>query len=155
MVRHGIDIFVCDGSNIFCLLIVAYLLNRFLYGILYIAIFSALRGYSGGWHSSTRFGCFAVYQLMFLFALAFYSLNIPRCMSDIIFVFSSLYTLIYSPVQHIYNPLTESEIKTNRIKTRSTLICALILYMTFVSIHLPYYRVISQVVLWNALCMEA
>lgn len=155
MLHHGIDILICDGSNILCLLIIAYLSNHFLYGVLYVILFSMLRGYSGGWHSSTRLGCFIIYQIMFLLSLTIGSLSIPSCLSDIVFIFASVYTLVNLPVQHIYNPLTENERKRNMVKTRIVLFCILILYMIFVSMHLPYYRVISQVVLWNALYMEA
>lgn len=48
MLRHGIDILICDGSNTIFLLIVAYLSNHFLYGMLYVILFSLLREYSGG-----------------------------------------------------------------------------------------------------------
>lgn len=64
---HGIDIIVSDGIGFISALFLSTLFHNTIPCLLYIASFSMLRVYSGGYHSSTRINCFILYNVLFIF----------------------------------------------------------------------------------------
>jgi accessory gene regulator protein AgrB len=85
--------------------------------VIYLALFSALRTHSGGFHARTRAGCFLVSISVYCFFSILYTLPIDQG----IFLWFSLPALIYigvnAPAEHRHNPLSESERKKNRNQT--------------------------------------
>lgn len=151
---HGINIIFYDGLGFLSVLILAFLFNKLLIGILYIIIFSSLRIHAGGFHASTKLGCFALYNLLFIsFILTLNSpllnpiINIPLTMIATLIIFK------YAPVEHIYAPLTIIEKYRNKDKIRFSLLFLLILYIISLGIDLEYYKVISITLIYASMLM--
>lgn len=152
---HGIDIIVSDGIGFISALFLSTLFHNTIPCLLYIASFSMLRVYSGGYHSSTRINCFILYNVLFiLYSLienTFIFTNI--IFNGILLFISALIILRYAPVQHIYAPLTPVEKYRNIRVVRFTLSFLLILYIIFLWMKSPYYKPISISIMYTSFLM--
>ena len=114
LVEHGIDILISDGRNILCVFIWSLLLHNTRQALVYLLVLSTLRVHTGGWHASSEMYCFITYQWMFFLFSYLLHFQISEYLCFFLLFFSIVYILIFSPVQHRYNPLSEDEIKKNR-----------------------------------------
>lgn len=155
LLQHGINTIINDSINILSIIILAFLFNDILNGVLYAYVFSSLRRHSGGWHASSRIRCFISYQLVFLIML--FLINTSNIESNnlsiIIYSLSILYILKNAPVEHIYNPLSEDERLKNTRIVMYNIIKITILFMTLYLYHTHYPFVICYASAWNACCM--
>ena len=117
LVRHGIDIILCDGSEVVTVLLVSLLSHQFLITCYYIIVFGFLRVNCGGWHAKTAECCFVVYCSLYLLFLMLYRIIIPEWAVWTLLLVNIGYIIINCPVQHIFNPLSKKEVLMSRKKT--------------------------------------
>ena len=154
LAEHGIDILISDGRNLLCVILVSFLINNTDKALLYIVVLSTMRVHTGGWHASTELKCFITYQGMFLLFSYFNSFFIPINISIIIVVFSVLYIIHYSPIEHKYNPLSVEEIKRNRIFCSIYCIAYSILFLSLIKYSYTYAQAIAVTFIFNVALME-
>ncbi|MBR3151198.1 MAG: accessory gene regulator B family protein [Erysipelotrichaceae bacterium] len=108
----------------------------------------------GGWHASTKLGCFLTYQSVFIIICLLNECHFPLSLSVFVYFFSFIYLYFNSPVEHIYNPLTVAERISNKKKARRSAIYLTIFFVFLVFANSRYSCVLSLVIFWNSICME-
>lgn len=121
LVSHGIDILVCDGRNFLSIILPSFFFGTTERTFLYLIVLSCLRGHTGGWHSKTEFGCFVTYNISYLLLIWFSYCNIHQSLMNFGVLFSIVYIIRFSPVEHMNNPLSDPE--RNRNQKMSTYYC--------------------------------
>lgn len=112
--------------------------------VIFMAVFSFLRVYTGGAHCRTVTGCCAAYTgIVFLgchLAQKITILTEPSVLIPVI-----IYLLIRSPVQNENNLLSAEEIAEDAVTARRRIAAAVILYAVFRALNIPVYRLIGMV----------
>ncbi|MEG2993676.1 MAG: accessory gene regulator B family protein [Bacilli bacterium] len=128
--HHGLQIIIHDGIGFICVLTQSILFHNFLFGIIYILVFSHLHIHAGGYHAPTKLQCFFVYNsLFFFFMLTQDSIIFTYFANCILTGISSLFILRYAPVQHIYSPLSQIEKYKNKDILQISLFFSLLFYI--------------------------
>ncbi|WP_442878013.1 accessory gene regulator B family protein [Anaerorhabdus sp.] len=152
--HHGLQIIIYDGIGLISVLIQSIFFHNFLFGIIYILIFSHLRIHAGGYHASTKSQCFLIYNCLFLFfMLTLKSIIFAYLFNFILTGLSSLFIIRYAPVQHIYSPLSQIEKYKNKDKLRISLFFILLFYIILLVLQINIYKPISISIIYTALLM--
>lgn len=117
---YGIELFFSSMLSTVLILIIGVCINSLIESIVFIVSFSALRIYTGGYHSKSFLMCnistliiyiinILVYKLLFEYIIELY-ISIP------IFVITFVLILFFSPVENENNPLERSQYIFCKIK---------------------------------------
>lgn len=153
LLSHGIDIVINDSINFLSILVISAAAGDFLQGLIYILVFTSMRRHSGGWHASTKLFCFLSFQIVFIILLLCHTYIKSTLLITLLYIISTAYIMKNAPVQHLYNPLTESEISENRKKLLRNLFVIMIVFIAFSLNNSHYAFTICFASIWNALCM--
>lgn len=114
---YGIELFLFKGTFFLIALIISLLTNTFIISAIFIISYTLIREYSGGYHCKTAEMCLLVSIFIYLILLMLCKLNLPQ-IENALFIFSLLSIvpiIIFSPVENINKPLTESEKKKFKV----------------------------------------
>lgn len=144
LVKHGIDIILCDTSGMLGILVQSLYFHTTLETLIYILVFSCLRIHSGGIHAKKKITCFLTTQMIYLmFVLSYKYFHFNDLFQTVIVFCSFTYTWINAPAIHPLQPLTSEEAKENQLK------CQLILILIFICyIFISTYRYIFTYILF-------
>ncbi|MCR4952079.1 MAG: accessory gene regulator B family protein [Solobacterium sp.] len=109
LIRYGLDVVLLNGSEILCILIISLFLKKFAVTLIYTVFYSWLRIHCGEYHCKNKGSCFVSY---IFFCLCFV-LCTDRMMNTVMFfvyTVSVIFIALSTPVQHVLNPLSGSEI---------------------------------------------
>lgn len=154
LISHGIDVLISDGSNYLCALLLSLLFKTTALTVLYLFVFGSLRVHTGGAHADTRFKCFIVFQCLHILFLLLMHLQYPPILLVTAVLLCNLYMLHYSPVEHIYNPLSDEERIKNQKHTRFYLLLFDIIFAVTINGNTMIPEVIAIVFIYNTALME-
>lgn len=84
---YGFDLLFTTMLSVLSILVLAFVLNLFLDGIIFILIFFVMCMFAGGYHSETHWGCFIVTNIAFCTSLFFDRVLQGLSLYSCIFVF--------------------------------------------------------------------
>lgn len=135
---YGIELFFSSSVCTVILLILGILTKTFFESVIFILSFSALRVYTGGYHSNSFFLCniytisiyitiVLIYKFMFKYIVQLY-VSVP------IFVLTFALILLLCPIENELNPLEEFEyiqckIKASIVMIAEIITCCILLYV--------------------------
>ena len=151
LLSHGFDILISDGINYLVAIVLSFFLHTEIHTFIFVFLLGMLRINTGGWHSSTRLGCFFSYQCLVLLSDLYVTIHVFPVICHILFTVSFIYIWLNSPSEHINNPLSEEERKKNRLSARLKLSLIGILYI--VCRHTPILYTLSSIVIVNCALM--
>lgn len=154
LAEHGIDILISDGRNLLCVFFLSILIHNTDQAVLYILVLSTLRVHTGGWHASSELNCFITYQGMFLLFSLLNIFIIPKGTSIAIMAFSIIYIVLFSPVEHKFNPLSSVEIKSNRLYCFIYSAGYFALFLSLIKYSYIHAQTIAFTFLFNVVLME-
>lgn len=64
----GVDVIISSLAQILLILMLGIIRGRLSEAIVYLAFFLTIRRYCGGYHASTRIGCFVIFTFLYLIA---------------------------------------------------------------------------------------
>lgn len=114
---YGIELFLFKGTFFLIVLIISLFTNTFISSAIFIVSYTLIREYSGGYHCKTAEMCLFVSIFIYLVLLMLCKFGLPQ-IENALFILSLLSIvpiIIFSPVENINKPLTESEKKKFRI----------------------------------------
>lgn len=114
---YGIELFLFKGTFFLIALIISLLTNTFIISVIFIISYTLIREYSGGYHCKTAGMCLLTSIFIYLLLLMLYKLSLTQ-IENTLFVLSLLSIIpiiIFSPVENINKPLTESEKKKFKV----------------------------------------
>lgn len=155
LASHGYDIFLSDITNFVLIIFIGYCTNSMIHSLIFYFAFSFLRMSTGGFHCSTKILCTALYlgiYLLFIVLLKF-GLFENIQINFILTLIATLTILYFAPVQHINNPLTKMEIKSNRNKVIWKTITFFNLYVILLLTNNYIYPVISVIIIYTAILL--
>ena len=144
IIIYGLDIFIYNLTTTLIFLFFGFLTNTLLETVLFLVIHVAVQRKAGGYHASTRLGCFIVTAVSWFGAVMAAKLQEQHCFlsfSAVILLGMGRIAVISfcAPVEHKNKPLTDEVKKQNRIISTvlvtvfSVLLLALWFYMPAVS----------------------
>ena len=117
---YGFEILFCDVGQTILILLIGISVHRFWETVLFLAVFTSLRKYTGGCHAETRIGCTCMSCAFLGIVLAITSWG------SIFFegwftyllcsVFYGMCFYTYAPVEHPNKPLTKQQKSIYRIQ---------------------------------------
>lgn len=153
LLKHGISIFLQDGSEMISALIIGSIMHRTADTLIFLICFCSLRVYTGGLHARTPAGCYCGFMMMFAGVLAFCSMNIPASVCAVLSILSALYVIVFSPAEHPLQPLTpEQKISAKRRASCLTL-TGLICETVFICLRSAFIKPVTAALLLNCILM--
>lgn len=121
-VRYGLEVVITTIINVMLIMLLAILIHKPGYGLLFMAVFVPTRAFGGGYHSATRLRC----NMLILFCemivlLAPELLAQQRIMEIMIWIEWVIYewiVCIYAPVENHRKPLSLEIQKKNKKASR-------------------------------------
>ena len=135
---YGFQIFFGKLLTYSLLLIVGIISKKTISLAAYIVPLVILRGYSGGYHAKTQIGC-----TVFTCFIAALSILIVNIYPDSVYshwglgvstILSSIYILIYTPINHVNLNFSGSEIKQQRKLIKIYLLMTIVVIIIFICI---------------------
>lgn len=117
---YGLEILVSTVWDTLIILAISLLLGQFIEAFVFLAVFSVLRLFTGGYHSNTYWGCTAVLTITYLVYECLIKLIQPYYSLPCLFLLWSLSLFViikYSPIDNENKPLNTDEKK--RFKKKS------------------------------------
>lgn len=152
----GIETALLKLIHFSTMLIIGLCAGMLLETFVFIASYSTLRVYAGGYHAKTRLRCYGISWLLILFVLLFTKF----CPNQIAFIVSILVSLpsyiiifLLAPVDNINKPLDDLEIHYYKIKTRIILSVELIISMIFLFTYLIRISLIVSLSIFSVAIM--
>jgi accessory gene regulator B len=143
--QYSIEVVTALIVNIVSTFILFVVFGRLLECIIFFAVFSPLRTYSGGYHASTHLKCYLLSMAMMLiviFCLSIISESAYYMISAVLGLFSTLTIFMFSPVEDKNRPLDEKEVKVYRkISLRVLAVEGLALILLLIS-HMEFYALV-------------
>lgn len=121
IIKYGLELLTIKVTFIAALLVVGYLMNSFWECLIFIALFSGIRSYAGGYHADTRWKCFIESMLTFAAVLGILKLTEKFLYITVIIavlaVISAAVIIKFAPVDTENKRLDDDEKRLFRKKT--------------------------------------
>lgn len=142
--EYGIASFLAMGCNTLSFLLICYLCDMFLEGIIYGILFILLRIYAGGIHLTSNIKCFIASSGVVIGTLLLLKhISLDNIILIILAIIASFVIWILSPVEAVNKPLDEKELIVYRGRARAILL--LELFIMAISLFLDI-RIISYII---------
>ena len=153
IVRYGTLVELSSILDIAAALLIALLIGRFTHGLLFVAVFSFLRVYCGGYHCKTAIGCACLYiSIVISGILLSPHLSNPSCMA--VSLVCSVYLLLACPVEHENNPLSREEYRRDAFIVKIRLFIVMAVYLHLVHSRSVYQGTVAAALIWlTVLCI--
>lgn len=121
--EYGVYQGMIDIFNLLSIVLVGYLFDCTMAIIIFTVGFRIFRKYAGGFHASTRIGCYVLTMAM-IFIVAFCEnvIEINTTISVLGVGLEGLYLWWFAPTENLNNPLTEQEISIYREKNKKNIL---------------------------------
>lgn len=150
--RYGLEIIFSSLLTTLSILSIAFLMDSFGFGLLYLFLTIPLKLTAGGYHADTYKKCFFISNFLFATLICVHKIisycSVPVFIWLTILYCSSFYIFLKAPVQNIHQPLSTAKIIHNKRLARIYLLldCCII---TCLAIMLPA----SSVIHFSVLCI--
>lgn len=153
IVRYGTLVELSSILDIAAALLIALLIGRFTHGLLFVAVFSFLRVYCGGYHCKTVAGCACLYTAIVISGI----LSSTHFISQpgiAVSVFSCMYLFCVCPAEHENNPLSREEYRRDAFIVKVRLFIVMAVYLYLVHSCSVYQGTTAAVLIWlTVLCI--
>lgn len=136
--RYGLELFI---SSFFCSLVLlafGLVTASIIESIIFIVAFSALRIYTGGYHANSYSLCtlitVAIYALILFFYRRFTFVVQSNTVSILVFAFSLIMILLFSPVRNQQKRIDKNKYKVIKTKAVVVLVIEYINYLTLLNL---------------------
>lgn len=117
--EYGFEVILSFLFSILIINVFSFILNRFVETLLYLIGFFSVRAVCGGYHAKHHYSCFGITISTYFFFLFFqHYLSSKHYLNQFvifIIIVSFIIILVFSPVEHPNNPMTEFRKRRNRI----------------------------------------
>lgn len=110
--EYGLELLLATVFETFAVLTVSIFVEKFLFTLLFLISFCALRKYAGGYHADSHLKCFLTLIFVYsVFLLMIYLLNeiAVNYLSVIFSAVSEGLVIVMAPVESEYKPLSDEE----------------------------------------------
>lgn len=112
---YGIELLISSCISTSVILLIGLLSNTFFESVIFLVSFSAIRVYTGGYHSMTYLRCNIISALSYVAIAVFLYLFRETISNQFVmlscYIVTMLLSLIFAPVKHENKELSESDIK--------------------------------------------
>ena len=139
---YGIMLSLSTYLGMLSIILISAVFFEWYLGILFLAVYTPIRVYCGGYHCNTYLSCFVVTNIIFILNVGFikFLLHMPMVeftvLSGIALALSWIYILLKAPVLNSENPLSKKRIAKNRRKSvvsaTALLVIAVVLRVLFI-----------------------
>jgi len=138
LIIYGIHSMIEYTFNIFSTVVLGFLFGLVVESLVFLASFSFIRTYAGGYHARTALRCYFIsIGIVFFVLLALRAGIINNVFSFLLVALATPIVLTLSPIQDINKPLDKSEIKVYR--KRSYILLAINILIFLLSHILGFY----------------
>lgn len=110
--EYGLELLLSEVLETLAVLAVSFFLGKFFVTLLFLASFSVLRMYAGGYHASSHLKCFLTLLFVYsVFLLLIYLIDQFKvgCLTIIFTAVSEGLVILLAPVESEYKPLSAEE----------------------------------------------
>lgn len=126
--QYGLELTLSTLFTSSAIMLIAYVRDSLLYGLLYFAVSVPLRMTAGGYHAPTYFRCFLIsngtYLAVSMLSESLSSLSLPHSFWLALLFCSACYIAANCPVRNLHHLVSASVLKKNR-QIAIFLLCAL------------------------------
>ncbi|MCC0645540.1 MULTISPECIES: accessory gene regulator B family protein [unclassified Clostridioides] len=134
--EYGFETLIAFLLNIFVILTISCMLNKFKYTLLFLCCYCPIRQYTGGYHADNYKKCLGVFITIYLINLVLLTIinffDLKEMLIILTFI-SYVGIWILSPIEHREKPLSDEEI--NHYKKVSRTLISIVLIFIFVGIN--------------------
>jgi accessory gene regulator B len=114
---YGLEVLISSLTNSVIILILGIILNKFIQTVVFVSCYCYIRQFAGGYHANSHGKCIFTFLCMYLITiLVIGNINYIPLKFVIIAIsilnWLSIYLLV--PVEHVNNPLNNSEVVKNK-----------------------------------------
>lgn len=148
---YGLEVLISSLINTVIVLLIGFILGKFIQTIVFIACYCSIRQFSGGYHASSHGKCIFTFLCMYIATVVIvgniYSIHLkPVILLIGILNWISIFILV--PVEHVNNPLTDLEKIKNKKNARVIVTLVLVGILIGLYLDLAYeYRGTTKYVL--------
>ena len=154
LLRHGVDIFLCDGTDFLSAILISFFLHNTIQTITYIITFALLRRNAGGWHAKTPILCLVIYLIHYFLAVMFIEhVSLKPIFYVLSFGVSALYVYLNAPVQHPNQPLCDEEKERAKKAVLRLLVVYLVLALLSFIFNTVLFKILIIVTVYCAIAM--
>ncbi|EOT44553.1 accessory gene regulator B family protein [Enterococcus columbae] len=136
---YGINLLLSYLLNLFTILLIGLLENKFIETIFFTAIFVFIRSYSGGLHFSKFIYCYIGTVIVISLFIQIYKFSIPITILNTIFFLISFILFIINPMDNKNRKFDSIEKKVFSKKSKRNIILVSIFYL--LCLHLTFFQV--------------
>lgn len=112
---YGIELLISSAVSTSVILLIGLLTHTFFHSIIFLISFSAIRVYTGGYHSMTYLRCNIISALSYVAIVVFQYLFCSFISNLIVmlcgYIFTMLLAVIFAPIKHDNKELSKADIK--------------------------------------------
>lgn len=130
--EYSLELLLSTLLNFAAVIIIAVFARRILEAALFVFGFVPLRTIAGGYHAKNHFRCFMILLFtysLFLLTVFLIPVNFILAATTILTISSILLIFLFSPVEDSNKPLSTSETKKFKRKSRISILCYMILVL--------------------------
>ncbi|HHW48400.1 MAG TPA: accessory regulator AgrB [Clostridiaceae bacterium] len=152
-IEYGIYMFISETVKIAVVLIIAAILNIFKYTVIAIIIFGIHRGFIGGVHAKTHWGCFLSYNAI-IFGTLFlsFNLNINKIvLALVLYPICMLIAYLYAPADILNKPVISK--RQRRYLRTGGFIFLTIVFALAIFVPQPYSNILMIITIIECITM--
>ena len=116
--EYGFEVILAFAFSTLIIIVFSFMLNRFSETLLYLIGFFSVRAVCGGYHAKHHYSCFGItISTYFLFLFFQHYFSVKTYLNQVVFftiIVSFIIILVFSPIEHPNNPMTEYRKKRSR-----------------------------------------
>ncbi len=116
---YGTEVTLMLLSSVVTILAIGVVFSKLLEMLIFITVYSVLRGYAGGYHASSHFKCYLCSVFIFMVVLCciiFLPTEIKHIILLPTLLINDITLFLIAPTQNLVNPKTTKELKNHKIK---------------------------------------
>jgi len=152
-IEYGIYMFISETIKVAAVLIIASIFNIFKYTVLTIVIFGIHRGFIGGVHAKTHWGCFLSYCAI-IFGTLFLSFNLninKTIMVLVLYPICMIIAYLYAPADILNKPVVSK--RQRRYLRTGGFIFLTIVFVTAIFLPQPYSNILMIITIIECITM--
>lgn len=135
---YGIELLISSAISTLVIFLIGFLTNTFFESVVFLISFSAVRVYTGGYHSMTYLRCNIISALSYIAIVAFLYIFKDFIANPIVmlscYAFTMVLAMIFAPVKHENKDMSISDM--NKYKTLSLLMITVVFTISCVGYYI-------------------
>lgn len=145
---YGLEVLISSLINTVIVLLIGFILGKFMQTVVFIVCYCSIRQFSGGYHASSHGKCIFTFLCMYIATVFIvgniYSIHL-KLVILLIGILNWISIFILVPVEHVNNQLTDLEKIKNKKNARVIVTLVLVGILIGLSLDLAYEYVLYSV----------